>query len=149
VLAVVLILFAALGVLGFRKRLGARRLDGNRPARPTAPAGPFGSRREQMAAWSAAVRSALAARLGGHWHTRTTEELAADPSLAEALGAGPATELLGFLALADRAKFDDHVGLQPPLPCPELVPDWLAALVASPSSSAAPAAAARSTISGK
>ena len=39
-----------------------------------------------MAAWSTAIRAALAARFGGHWQARTTEEIAADPTLAEALG---------------------------------------------------------------
>ena len=114
-----------------------------------APAGPFASRREQMAAWSTAIRAALGGRFGGHWHARTTEEIAADATLAERLGPEPAAELVRFLALADLAKFDDRDGLQPPLPDPDLAPGWLVALAASPSPSSVPAAGARSRIKGK
>lgn len=102
-----------------------------------------------MAAWSTAIRAALGARFGGHWQARTTEEIAADPTLGERLGPEPAAELVRFLALADLAKFDDRDGLQSPLPDPDLAPGWLVALVASTSPSSVPAAGARSRIKGK
>ena len=151
VLAVVLVTTAAaLGLSGLlRVRRQLRRRDRPGATRFETPAGPFSSRREQMAAWSAAVRGALATRFGGHWNARTTEEIAAEQTLAETLGAESAGELIRFLALADLAKFDDRDGLQPPLPEPDVTPGWLVALVASRSISSEPAAGARSRIKGK
>jgi hypothetical protein len=119
------------------------RLRAGRPAWPGVPTGPFASRGEQMAAWSAAVRAALAVRSGAPWNARTTEEIAADASLAATLGPGTVEALVRFLSEADRAKFDDREGLQPPLP--DAVPGWLAELVAS----CDPKAGARSMIKGK
>ncbi len=131
-------------------RVRRRRRRGRLGTGPLgAPAGPFASRRDQMAAWSSAIRAALAARFGGHWQARTTEEIAADPTLGERLGPEPAAELVRFLALADLAKFDDRDGLQPPLPDPDLAPGWLVALVDSRSPSSVPAAGASSRINGK
>ena len=98
-----------------------------------------------MAAWSSAIRAALAARFGGHWQARTTEEIAADLTLSERLGPEPTAELVQFLALADLAKFNDRDGLQPPLP--DVAPEWLVEFVASASS--VPAAGAMSRIKGK
>lgn len=129
----------------YRRRRRNRQVSA--PLEP--PAGPFASRREQMAAWSTALRTALAVRFGGHWQARTTEEIAADPTLADSLGPEPAAELVRFLVLADLAKFDDRDGLQPPLPDPDLAPGWLIALAASTSASSVPAAGARSRIKGK
>ena len=60
-----------------------------------------------------------------------------------------AAELIRFLALADLAKFDDRDGLQPPLPDPELGPEWFFTLVGSTSPPSIPAAGARSRINGK
>ena len=53
------------------------------------------------------------------------------------------SDLVRFLSDADRAKFDDREGLQPPLP--GSAPEWLARFV----SSSEPAAGARSMIKGK
>lgn len=96
-----------------------------------------------MAAYSAAVRSALAARFGAQWNARTTEEIADDATLAEAIGPERSAQLVEFLSLADRAKFDDREGVQSPLP--DAAPEWLAGFVAS----SVPEAGARSMIKGK
>jgi len=137
----------AIGLLGMIRRYrrpGRRdRLRAGRAATVRVPAGPFASRRDQMAAWSAEVRAALADRFGGHWLALTTEEIAADRTLTETLGTGPAADLIRFLIDADRAKFDDREGLQPPRD--EDVPGWLSGFVAS----SVPAAGARSMIKGK
>jgi len=146
VLGTALMVLLLSGLVRLRRRRGRGRL-GTAPFE--VPAGPFASRREQMAAWSSAIRAALAARFGGHWQARTTEEIAADAALGERLGPEPAAELVRFLALADLAKFDDRAGLQPPLPDPDLASGWLVALVASTSPSSVPAAGARSRIKGK
>jgi hypothetical protein len=144
VMAIVLVI-ALLGLVGLRR---ARRRGRRGPARPLLPAGPFANRREQMAAWSEAVRVGLSAQLGGGWRARTTEEIAGDAALAEALGPETAAELVRYLALADLAKFDDRQGLQSPLPDADVSPPWLITLVGSlPPSD--PAAGARSTIKGK
>ncbi len=145
------VLLAGLAIMVLSGLIRIRRRRRRRFDKPpiAVPAGPFASRREQMAAWSTAIRAALAVRLGGHWNARTTEEIAADQTLLERLGPEPAAELVRFLALADLAKFDDREGLQPPLPDPDLAPGWLAALVASALPSSVPAAGARSRIKGK
>jgi hypothetical protein len=142
---------AASGLVAFlryrRRRLRARpEAAGSVP-----PRGPFATRREQMAAWSTLVRTALAARFGGGWHARTTEEIAAEAALVETLGAERAGELVRFLVQADLAKFDDRDGLQPPLPDLEAAPEWLAALLASasPAPAPVPSAGASSRIKGK
>ncbi|MEA2630516.1 MAG: hypothetical protein QOE66_735 [Chloroflexota bacterium] len=144
VLVVLLIAAGALNLIGlvhsFRKHRRRNRL---RVESHGIPDGPFVARRDQMAAWSAAVRAALTARFGAYWSARTTEEIAADRSLAEALGPETAELLVRFLSDADRAKFDDREGLQPPLP--GSAPEWLARFV----SSSEPAAGARSMIKGK
>src|SRR5262249_4557252 len=145
----------ALGAVVLRRVVRRRRHGRHDAARLVPPAGPFASRREQMAAWSDAVRAALAARFGPQWRARTTEEVAADPALAAALGPAPVHSLIGFLSRADLAKFDDREGLQSPLPLADVAPDWLVEFVASTSPSTAPAivtvpaAGARSRISGK
>src|SRR5262249_29502606 len=107
------------------------------------PDGPFATRRDQMDAWSTATRAALAARFGAAWQARTTEEIAADPGLSATLHVETIAGLVAFLGDADRAKFDDRQGLQPPSPSP--APDWLARFLAS----SVPEAGARSMIKGK
>jgi hypothetical protein len=107
------------------------RLRLKRAADLVSPADTFATRREQMAAWSASVRAVLAARFGAHWQARTTEEVASDSTLAETLGTEPAVELVRFLARADRAKFDDREGLQPPLSRSEVASPWLVEFVGS------------------
>ncbi len=98
-----------------------------------------------MASISAVVRSALAARFGPSWIARTTEEIAADPALAGTFGDDTARRVVRFLSEADRAKFDDREGLQPPEPAPEGADrfDWLGDFVIAAS------AGASSTINGK
>jgi hypothetical protein len=145
-LILILLLVAAgtLGLLGLVHDLRRlRRREPSRAERLGMPTGPFDSRREQMAACSAAVRAALAARFGARWHARTTEEIANDATLAETLGPEHSAQLIQFLSMADRAKFDDREGLQSPLP--DAAPEWLAGFVASP----LPAAGASSRITGK
>jgi hypothetical protein len=129
-----------------RRSYWPRRSERARPRGPAGddvPAGPFASRRDQMTAWSAEVRGTLADRFGEHWRARTTEEIAGDVSLIERLGDETAARLVRFLIDADRAKFDDREGLQPPLV--DAVPEWVAGFVAS----SVPAAGARSMINGK
>ena len=58
-----------------------------------------------MAFWAARVREALIARFGPAWGAKTTEEIAAEPGLAAALGPERAAQLVRFLHAADRAKF--------------------------------------------
>ncbi len=77
------------------------------PARAVPPEIDSGSPREQMIARSTAVREALSIRFGNGWRAKTTEEIAADTGLANALGADRAEWLIGFLREADRAKFAD------------------------------------------
>lgn len=60
-----------------------------------------------MIAWSVALRESLAGRFGPSWRAKTTEEIATDPRLSEALGDERTGRLLSFLAAADRAKFAD------------------------------------------
>jgi hypothetical protein len=149
VLAGLLVAAVAATVLARLVRFRRQRRDRRDTAPFEAPAGPFDSRGEQMAAWSLAIRAALAARFGGHWHARTTEEIAADPIVAERLGPELATALVRFLAVADLAKFDDRDGLQPPLPDPDFMPGWLSALDAPTSAPGVPSAGAMSRIKGK
>jgi hypothetical protein len=144
ILILLLVAASAIGLLGlvhFLRRPGRRRRPG--AGRLGLPDGPFDSRRDQMAAYSAAVRSALAARFGAQWNARTTEEIADDATLAEAIGPERSAQLVEFLSLADRAKFDDREGVQSPLP--DAAPEWLAGFVAS----SVPEAGARSMIKGK
>jgi hypothetical protein len=147
-LVVAAVLLGLLGLLRGLSRLRRRgRPRGAQADRLALPEGPFVTRREQMAAWSGAVREAMALRFGTQWRARTTEEIEADAALAEALGPEHAERLVRFLAASDRAKFDDREGLQSPLPddSPGLELDWLGGFVAS----SLPAAGARSRIKGK
>ena len=89
------------------------RLARRRRARAGAPAEAAGevaaeavrSPRLRLIAASESVRLALIAAQGAGWGSKTTEEIAADPELAARLGADRASGLVGFLRLADRAKF--------------------------------------------
>src|SRR5262249_52879285 len=58
-----------------------------------------------MALWSAQIRDALIVRFGPAWGAKTTEEIAAEPALAAALGPEGAEQLVRFLHEADRARF--------------------------------------------
>ena len=62
-----------------------------------------------LTAWAESVRDVLVARFGPSWAAKTTEEIAAEPSLAERLGSERAAQLVRFFHAADRAKFaGDH-----------------------------------------
>lgn len=85
-----------------------RRRRANRPKSLEAGAAEaVGDGSRPIIARSEAVRDALAARFGPPWRARTTEEIAADPALADLIGAAWAAPLLEFLREADRAKFAD------------------------------------------
>src|SRR5262249_5933290 len=60
---------------------------------------------EPLITWSSAVRTALAERFGPALRARTTEEIAADRTLAGQLGEESFERLGHFLASADRVKF--------------------------------------------
>ena len=61
--------------------------------------------RGRLVALSMSTKNALAARFGPTWRAKTTEELAAEPTLAEVLGPEPLRELIEFLDRIDRLKF--------------------------------------------
>jgi hypothetical protein len=127
ILVVLLLVVGTLSLLGRLRLRDRRRVPG---AVRRTPQETFDSRRDQMTAWSAAVREALAVRFGASFIARTTEEIASDTILAETLGPEPWARLVLFLSEADRAKFDDREGRQPPLPCESL--NWLAEFLVTP-----------------
>ncbi len=96
---------------------------------------------DDVVALAETARAALVARFGAPWRARTTEEVAADSGLVEALGAGTVERLVALLRAADRSKFA--------VESPDLQRDddaeawalWVASFVA--------AAGASSTINGK
>src|SRR5207249_4135081 len=101
VLALVLA-FLVLGVAGGWLWRDVRR----RRMLQRSPAEDLGTSSEgSMALWSAQVRGALIAGFGPAWGAKTTEEIAAEPVLAELLGLEQAGRLVRFLRAADRAKF--------------------------------------------
>ena len=59
---------------------------------------------------AASVREALAARFGPSLRARTTEEIAADAAIREALGEGNLEPLTRLLITADRWKFASEPG---------------------------------------
>jgi hypothetical protein len=61
--------------------------------------------RGRLVALSMSTKNALAARFGPTWRAKTTEEMAAEPTLAEVLGPEPLKELIEFLDRIDRLKF--------------------------------------------
>jgi hypothetical protein len=81
--------------------------------RPTARSGHGAAAAEQvdptprgrLVALANSTKNALAAQFGPTWRAKTTEELAADPVLAEVLGPAPLGELIEFLDGIDRLKF--------------------------------------------
>jgi hypothetical protein len=63
------------------------------------------SPRRRLIASSEAVRAALIGAFGPGWGSKTTEEIAAEPILAERLDPEEVGHLIEFLRQADRAKF--------------------------------------------
>jgi hypothetical protein len=63
------------------------------------------SERERLIALSGAIRDALAQRFDATWLAKTTEDLAASPTLASAISADDYVRLLAFLRAVDRLKF--------------------------------------------
>ena len=59
----------------------------------------------RLIASSGAVRAALIAGFGPGWSSRTTEEIALDPTLGDRLGADTAGLIVAYLQRVDRAKF--------------------------------------------
>lgn len=59
----------------------------------------------RLIASSAAVRAALIAEFGPTWGARTTQEIAADPALADRLGPAVAQGVVAYFEQVDRAKF--------------------------------------------
>jgi hypothetical protein len=82
-----------------RARVGRPGLDiANAGDRDTTPRG-------RLVALSRSIRERLASQFGTAWRAKTTEELAAEPRLAEALGLDQLQELIRFLDQVDRLKF--------------------------------------------
>ena len=59
------------------------------------------------------ARTILAARFGPALRARTTEEIAADARVAEALGGDDLARLMGLFRAGDRVLFDRDSGLEP------------------------------------
>jgi hypothetical protein len=85
-------------------RLFGRARARSRPAGTTTDL-PDLTPRGRLVALSNSTKNALAARFGASWRAKTTEELAAEPTLAEILGPEPLKELIEFLDRIDRLKF--------------------------------------------
>ena len=85
-------------------RILRRTLARSRPDRAT-PDETDVTPRGRLVALSTSTKNALAARFGTTWRAKTTEELAAEPLLAEVLGPEPLQELIEFLDRIDRLKF--------------------------------------------
>jgi hypothetical protein len=99
------LVLAALLLAAYRF-LRRRRASRRRPFLPqnhlVAPDDSPGS---QLLNLAGQIREALATRLGPSMRARTTEEIAADPQLREALGDKHFDPSIQFLAMADRWKF--------------------------------------------
>jgi hypothetical protein len=95
----------ALAVLGWVCwkiiRRGLARSHSARASHDDSDATPRG----RLVALSKSTRNALTARFGATWRAKTTEELAAEPLLAEVLGPEPLRDLIQFLDRVDRLKF--------------------------------------------
>jgi hypothetical protein len=63
-----------------------------------------------IVALAEAARGALVERFGASWRAKTTEEIAADASPAEAFGPETAARLVALLGEADRVKFSGEGG---------------------------------------
>ena len=101
-----ILLILALTLTIRRWRWGLRRRSTIDPADSTTPnleAESSPSRR--LIASSRGVRAALIAEFGPGWGSRTTEEIANDPSLADRLGTELAGKVVAYLLRVDRAKF--------------------------------------------
>lgn len=106
-IAILIIILAAVLGLGYATRARRRKRSARVATRGSDPVAVSDDPRERWAAWSLAVREALAERFGPAWRAKTTEEIAAEPQLREVLEADRAGELLEHLAEADRVKFAD------------------------------------------
>jgi hypothetical protein len=86
------------------RRLGRRRA---RQARrdPSHQGPPDVSPRGRLVAHSRSIRDLIAEQFGAGWRAKTTEELAAEPRLADVLGPDPLRELIRFLDEVDQLKF--------------------------------------------
>ncbi|SIO14369.1 hypothetical protein SAMN05444166_2681 [Singulisphaera sp. GP187] len=93
-----------------RRRRRKRATPATNPP-PIVPVEGADSPRERMIAWSRSIRESMAETFGASWLAKTTEELANDPSLINAIGPEHAAQLLTFLADADRTKFADALEL--------------------------------------
>jgi hypothetical protein len=91
-------------VLWALMRFLRRRLARSRPDR-AALADLDLTPRGRLVALSTSTKHALTARFGPTWRAKTTEELAAEPILAEVLGPEPLKDLIEFLDRIDRLKF--------------------------------------------
>jgi hypothetical protein len=78
-----------------------------RAARPSVIGGnpPDDTPRGQILALSDSIREALIRQFGTAWRAKTTEELAEDSQLEQALGQEPLEELIRFLDRVDLLKF--------------------------------------------
>lgn len=72
-----------------------------------------GSAEARLLALRERARALLAARLGPALRARTTEELADDAHLAEALGPEKLTQLIALLRAGDRLLFDGDSPMEP------------------------------------
>jgi hypothetical protein len=95
-----------------RSRSGRSKLE----VEPASVPEPDLSPRSRLIASAEAVRSAIVAAHGPAWASKTTEELAAEPSLVERLGVDRAGRLVELFRISDRAKFAGED--------PEAVEDW-------------------------
>jgi hypothetical protein len=94
------VLFVVL--LLIRRRRNAKRLLGtNVPSRPSTPPSP----RERLIAIAPMIRLTLARVFGPSYVARTTEELADDHRIREALGDDDFATLIEILGAIDRLKF--------------------------------------------
>lgn len=96
-----IVVFLAAGFWLRRKRSRGRRSRVTGLVNDPAQAGPRG----QLVGLSESVRDALTTRFGNSVRAKTTEELADDPHLAEALDVESFEDLIRFLDRIDRIKF--------------------------------------------
>jgi hypothetical protein len=110
-----------LAVWIIRRRLAARRRPGVAPARvDLAAADPA----TQLVMMAGRARETLAERFGPALLARTTEEIAADSQLREALGDPRFDSLVRLLATADRRKFATLPGAGVEEVYPEDLSQW-------------------------
>lgn len=97
-----IVIAAAAVVLGW---WGLSRRRRSALAKPTARSGRDPSAAESLIELALTARGSLAARLGPAWRARTTEEIARDGALREALGDAVFEPLVQFLGRVDTLKF--------------------------------------------